>query len=171
MLYFGRANKRHIYATPEADIHCDCIIKWNASKRCRPESLIWAFAKTSWCQIYYRINFAHLMQEFLCHIFWFLSYSSFIVGPQLCMCVQLLCPCPPPQPKGRGTLFFGADPVGVGVTLSCLHDISWTGCQILTKFIWIEHRDMVKSWLGFEILLVCRISWTDWQILTRCSCI
>ena len=42
--------------------------------------------------------------------------------------------CPPL--KGSGTYCFGADPVdvGVSVTLTCLHDISWTGGWILTRF-------------------------------------
>ena len=40
-------------------------------------------------------------------------------------------------------LYFGADPVGVGVrvsisgTLSCLHNISWTSGWILTTFAWM----------------------------------
>ena len=50
-----------------------------------------------------------------------------------------------PHRRGRGHIVFGADPVGVGVsvsvgvsvTLSCLHDISWTGRWILTKFAWM----------------------------------
>ena len=48
-----------------------------------------------------------------------------------------------PHRRGGGHIVFGADPVGVGVsvsvgvTLSCLHDISWTGCRILTKFAWM----------------------------------
>ena len=95
--------------------------------------------------------------------------------------------------EGRGTYCFGADPVGVGVSvsgddgviLSCLHDISWTGFQILTKFEWIKQLDMVKSWLGFadpDLIfkvteglklpnLSQKVSWTDWGILTRYSCI
>ena len=50
-----------------------------------------------------------------------------------------------PRRRGGGHIVFGADPVGVGgsvgvgisVTLSCLHDISWTGGWILTKFVWM----------------------------------
>ena len=44
-----------------------------------------------------------------------------------------------PHRKEGGHIVFGADPVGVdvSVTLSCLHDISWTGGWILTKFAWI----------------------------------
>ena len=51
----------------------------------------------------------------------------------------------------RGHIVFGANPVGVGVgmTLSCLHDISWTSGWILTKFAWMYQWDMMKSWLGF----------------------
>ena len=39
-----------------------------------------------------------------------------------------------PNRRGGGHIVFGADPVGVGVsmTLSCLHDISCTGGWILT---------------------------------------
>ena len=45
-----------------------------------------------------------------------------------------------PHRRGGGHIVFGADPVGVGVsvsvgvTLSCLHNISWTGRWTLTKF-------------------------------------
>ena len=46
-----------------------------------------------------------------------------------------------PHRRGGGHIVFGADPVGVGVsvsmTLSCLHDISWTGGWILTEFAWM----------------------------------
>ena len=46
-----------------------------------------------------------------------------------------------PHRRGGGHTVFGADPVGVGVdvsvTLSCLHDISWTGGRILTEFAWM----------------------------------
>ena len=53
----------------------------------------------------------------------------------------------PTEGEGGGHIVFGADPVGVrvnvgvgagvSVTLSCLHDISWTGGWILTKFAWM----------------------------------
>ena len=46
-----------------------------------------------------------------------------------------------PHIRGGGHIVFGVDPVGVGisvsVTLSCLHNISWTGKWILTKFAWM----------------------------------
>ena len=52
-----------------------------------------------------------------------------------------------PTRRGVGHIVFGVDPVGVGVSvgvsvgvgviLSCLHDTSWTGCRILTKFVWM----------------------------------
>ena len=52
-----------------------------------------------------------------------------------------------PTGRGGGHIVFGVDPVcvgvsvgvsvGVGVILSCLHDTSWTGCRILTKFVWM----------------------------------
>ena len=59
-----------------------------------------------------------------------------------------------PHWRGGGHIVFGADPVGVGVsvgsvTLPCLHDISWTGGWILIKCAWMYYWDMTKSWLGF----------------------
>ena len=44
-----------------------------------------------------------------------------------------------PHWRGGGHTVCDADPVCVGVnmTLSCLHDISWTGGWILTKFAWM----------------------------------
>ena len=48
-----------------------------------------------------------------------------------------------PHRREGGHIVFGADPVGVGVSvsvgviLSCLHDISLTGGWILTKFAWL----------------------------------
>ena len=46
-----------------------------------------------------------------------------------------------PHQEGGGHIVFGADPVDIGVsvsvTLSCLHNISWTGGSILTKFAWM----------------------------------
>ena len=46
-----------------------------------------------------------------------------------------------PHRRGEGQIVFGADPVGVGVSVSvtffCLHDISLTGRWILTKFAWM----------------------------------
>ena len=47
-----------------------------------------------------------------------------------------------PHRRGGEHIVFGADPAGVGVmvgvgvslSLSCLHDISWTSGLILTKF-------------------------------------
>ena len=53
--------------------------------------------------------------------------------------------CPPPKGRGTYMYWFGADPVGFGVsigvgvsvTLSCLHDISTTSGWILIKFAWM----------------------------------
>ena len=50
-----------------------------------------------------------------------------------------------PHWRGGVHIVFGADPIGVGisvgvgvsVTLSCLHDISWTGGWILIKSAWM----------------------------------
>ena len=30
--------------------------------------------------------------------------------------------------------------------------ITWTSWRILTRFAWIQHLDMVKSWIGFDVL-------------------
>ena len=57
-----------------------------------------------------------------------------------------------PYRRGGKHIVFGAPvgvSVGVGVTLSCLHDISGTGGWILTNFAWMQHWDMMKSWLCF----------------------
>ena len=60
---------------------------------------------------------------------------------------------PPPQMReDGGHIFFGADPIGigVGVTLSCLLNIRWTsGWRILTKFAWIYSWDITKNWSDF----------------------
>ena len=49
-----------------------------------------------------------------------------------------------PQPMGREHIDFGVDPdgVGVGVTLSCQHNILETSGWILTKFSWIYNWDI-----------------------------
>ena len=39
--------------------------------------------------------------------------------------------------------------VGIGMTLSHLHNILWTSGWILTKFSWIYNWDITKSWLDF----------------------
>ena len=45
---------------------------------------------------------------------------------------------------------FGVDVnVGVGVTLSCLHNILWTSGWIPTKFSWIYNLIITKNWLDF----------------------
>ena len=61
-----------------------------------------------------------------------------------------------PQPTGEWRIDFGADPVGigvgVGVTLSCLHNILRTRVWIHTKFSWIYNLDITKNWLDFADL-------------------
>ena len=56
--------------------------------------------------------------------------------------------------KAGGHTDFGADPVGVGIgiTLSCLHNILWTSGWILTKFSWIYNWYITKNWLDFDDL-------------------
>ena len=60
-----------------------------------------------------------------------------------------------PNYGGGGHIVFGADPVsvsiGVGFTLSCLHNILWTRGWILTKNSWI-------IWLGHNKELI-RLLW------------
>ena len=60
--------------------------------------------------------------------------------------------------RGGGEhIVFGADlvgigisiDVGVGVTLSCLHNILWTSGWILTKFAWKYNWGITKKWLDF----------------------
>ena len=46
----------------------------------------------------------------------------------------------------------GADPIGIGITLSCLHNIFWTSDWILNKFSWIYSLDIAKSWLDLVTL-------------------
>ena len=38
---------------------------------------------------------------------------------------------------------------GVGMTISCVHDISWSSDWNFTKLAWIYHWDKLKSWLDF----------------------
>lgn len=49
---------------------------------------------------------------------------------------------------------FGPEPVGVGIgkTLSCLHNISWTIEPILNKLAGIYNWRMQKSWLDLSML-------------------
>ena len=42
-----------------------------------------------------------------------------------------------PRRRGGRRIVFGVDLVGVGMTVSCVHDILWTSQRILTKFAWI----------------------------------
>ena len=53
-----------------------------------------------------------------------------------------------------GDIDFDADPVGVSITLSCLHNILWTGGWIPTKFSWLGNWDKKKKkkWLDFSDL-------------------
>ena len=44
---------------------------------------------------------------------------------------------------------FGEDPIGIGMTLSCLHNILWTSGWFLTKFSLIYNWDITKNWLDF----------------------
>ena len=39
------------------------------------------------------------------------------------------------------------NPIGVGVTLSCLHNVLWTSGWILTKFSWIYNWNIAKNWI------------------------
>ena len=74
-------------------------------------------------------------------------------------------PPPPPQTElsmyyvsdQRGVCvgtYFGADPIGVGVTHSCLHSILWTSGWVLTKFSWIYNWDITKNWLHLKVRAV-----------------
>ena len=57
--------------------------------------------------------------------------------------------------RGGGHIGFSTDPigvgvhVGVGVTESCIHDISWTNWWDSKKFALVYHWDKLKSWLCF----------------------
>ena len=75
----------------------------------------------------------------------------------------------PTERRVGGNTVFGADPVGVGigvsVTLSCMHDISWTDGWILTKFAGFGDLDLIfKVTAGLKLpnlsqnVLVCPIS-------------
>ena len=58
----------------------------------------------------------------------------------------------PPYLRGGGHIVFGADPVGVCVTLFCQHIILWTGSWILNKFTWIYNLGITKKWLDLSDL-------------------
>ena len=47
--------------------------------------------------------------------------------------------------RGGGHNIFGADPVGIGVTLSCLHNTMRTSGWTLTKFSWIYYWDITLN--------------------------
>ena len=59
---------------------------------------------------------------------------------------------------GQGHIVFGADPVGIGLTLSCLHNVLWTCGWILTKFSYICNWDITwnYSWLLLSRPLLSR---------------
>ena len=61
---------------------------------------------------------------------------------------KFLCPNPP-LPKGEEAYCFGANPVGVGVTLSCLHNIFWISGWSLIKSSWIYKLDVTKNLWDF----------------------
>ena len=79
----------------------------------------------------------------------------------------------PPPKVGEGHIGFSTDPVGVGVrvgvgmTDSCTHNISWTSWWNSTIFAWIYHWDKLKSWLGFgDLDLILKVTGGfRWQIL------
>ena len=60
----------------------------------------------------------------------FIFVTCFIAG---CWSFSPYIYVPHRRGRGRGRLVSGAD--SVSVTLSCLHNISWTGGWILTKFV------------------------------------
>lgn len=68
-------------------------------------------------------------------------------------------PCMSPYKEDKGHTAFGPDPnhiwagvsTGIDMTLPCLHNISWTTEQILSKLAGIHYWDMLKSWR----VLVC----------------
>ena len=54
-----------------------------------------------------------------------------------------------PHLRGGWHTEFGMDPVGFGITLSCLHNILRSSGWILTKFSCIYNWDITKNWLDF----------------------
>ena len=50
----------------------------------------------------------------------------------------------------EGHIVFGADPIGVSVTLSFLHNILWTSGWIHSKYSWIYNWGITKNWLEFS---------------------
>ena len=44
---------------------------------------------------------------------------------------------------------FGADPIGVDIKLSCLHNTLCINGWILTTFSWIYNWDITRNWLYF----------------------
>ena len=62
----------------------------------------------------------------------------------------LLCP---PTKGEWGHIGFSVDPIGVGVTESCTHDICWTSWWNATTFACIYHWDKLRSWIGFGGLI------------------
>ena len=69
--------------------------------------------------------------------------------------------CNVPQPWGGGHIDYVVDPIGIGVgmTLSCPHNILWTSCWSLTKLLWLYNWDITKNWLDFgDIDLIFKVT-------------
>ena len=78
-----------------------------------------------------------------------------------------------PSKGGRGRhIAFGADPIivvinaGVGVTLSCMQDISFTSGQIGAKFALIWDWGMMKPCPDFQGHI--RVKWVKYQTEIVC---
>ena len=64
-----------------------------------------------------------------------------------------------PSLRVGGHIDFGADPVGVNVPLSCLHNILRTSGWILSKFLWIYNWDITNNRLDFgDLDLIFKIT-------------
>ena len=64
-----------------------------------------------------------------------------------------------PHPQEGGHIDFGADPVGIGITWSCLHNILWNSGWILNKFPWIYYWNRTKNCSDFgERGLIFKVS-------------
>ena len=132
----------------------------------RMPRLIWVFAERTVHFVGFvtrRFNWHHVNQETIME-----KVFSYFIIVQITFSAHLapFCPAPllPPPPTRRETRNCHADTDAVAdadahadaneirtkINFSSSHDISWTGWQILTKFVWIltfgQDEELIRFW-------------------------
>ena len=72
------------------------------------------------------------------------------------------------SPHLRGHIVFGADPVGVSMTLSCLHNVLRASGWILIRFMWLYYKD---TWQTTDYILMILTLFSRSQWLCVCVCV